>query len=57
MGTRGILTVTSRRSGDYLHVTLRDTGPGLPDYARDTFLKVEIRRPPEVKGKGRGRAP
>jgi len=54
MNGRGRLTVTSRKSGLYAHIYLADTGRGIPEFAREDFLKRPIRRPATATGRGTG---
>jgi signal transduction histidine kinase len=41
----GTLTVQSRRNGMQVQILLTDTGAGIPDFARNDFLKRPIHRP------------
>jgi GAF domain-containing protein len=45
----GRLEITSEQSGEHVLVHLADTGPGIPDQARDYFLKKPI--PQDIKEK------
>ena len=56
MKGQGTLTIATRQVGEMLHITIHDTGPGLPNYARADFLKRPITRPvgAPVTGTGRG---
>ncbi len=51
---RGQLTVSSERVGEAVRLTLHDTGPGLPAYAREHFLKQRIEKPQNVESSGTG---
>jgi len=51
MADGGTLTVSSERVGDMVRICLADTGHGIPDYAREHFLKDRI---PKEDGSGTG---
>jgi signal transduction histidine kinase len=51
MADGGALTVSSERVGDQVRICLADTGRGIPDYAREHFLKDRI---PKEDGSGTG---
>jgi GAF domain-containing protein len=50
----GLLTVASRRTGREAWITIKDTGHGVPESARKTFLKEVIKRPNGESGSGMG---
>ena len=50
----GQLTITTQLAGDIVHITVKDTGKGIPDFARPDFLKRTIRRPTINKTSGTG---
>lgn len=51
MANGGTLTVSSERVRDQVRICLADTGHGIPDYAREHFLKDRI---PKEDGSGTG---
>lgn len=54
MKSTGTLTVSTRRSDSEIVIDFADTGPGIPDFARDHFLKRPIQRPPDASSQGSG---
>lgn len=51
---KGQLTLGTERVGAQVHVTIHDTGPGLPDYAREHFLKQRVEKPKDADQTGTG---
>jgi GAF domain-containing protein len=51
---KGQLTLGSERAGHRVRITIHDTGPGLPDYAREHFLKQRIEKPRDADQTGTG---
>jgi signal transduction histidine kinase len=51
----GRLTVSTERWGEMVHITIEDTGHGIPDFALPHFLKVTIRRPDGDRESGTGK--
>ncbi len=51
MSGGGELTVATQLEGDMVHITVKDTGEGIPNYARSQFLKSTIRRPKKYSNK------
>jgi len=57
MGETGQLHVRTDRNKQMVHIVIADTGGGIPDYARDTFLKAVVKRPVDMQrpgGTGKG---
>lgn len=50
----GELTVTTQQIEGLVHITVQDTGQGLPDFARADFLKRAIRAPAGNQRSGTG---
>ena len=51
---KGQLTLGTERTGDRVRITIHDTGPGLPDYAREHFLKQRVEKPQDADQTGTG---
>lgn len=51
---KGQLTLGSERVGDRVQITIHDTGPGLPEYAREHFLKQRVEKPAAADQTGTG---
>lgn len=54
MPQRGELHVTTRIVGEFAHISIRDTGQGIPKHVRPHFLKRAIRRSVGEPGSGMG---
>ncbi len=54
MASGGCLTVRSRAMGGQIHIEIADTGPGIPHFARNDFLKRPIQRPHDDGRPGSG---
>lgn len=54
MSTGGQLTLATRLVGNKVHITVKDTGPGIPDFARPYFLKRIVPRRKTESGTGMG---
>jgi signal transduction histidine kinase len=54
MDRKGQLTITTYREGDIVHIIIADTGHGIPEFARERFLRQVIHRPPARKKSGTG---
>lgn len=50
----GTLTIKTECIDDMVHVTIRDTGRGIPDYARPNFLRRSIQHPEDTNITGTG---
>lgn len=51
----GELTISTRQVETMVHITIEDTGHGIPDYALPHFLKGTIRRPEGSSDRGTGK--
>jgi signal transduction histidine kinase len=56
MGTRGTLTLRVRSDDEHLIVSVGDTGPGVPDEARDRVFEAFFTTKAVGKGTGQGLA-
>jgi len=54
MPTGGQLSVATRLVSDMVHITIKDTGQGIPDSIRSYFLKRVVPRRDEESGTGMG---
>ena len=54
MPNGGQLTVTTRLVGDYVKITIKDTGHGLSDFVRPYFLKRMVPHRSGESGTGMG---
>ena len=54
MGESGVLTITTRRAGPEISVTIGDTGPGIPLEVRERMFEPFVTTKPAGKGTGLG---
>jgi len=54
MGESGVLTITTRREGPDISVTIGDTGPGIPPEVRERIFEPFVTTKPAGKGTGLG---
>lgn len=53
-GTKGLITVSTRRDGDHVEICLRDTGTGIPESARPHIFEPFFTTKDVGKGTGQG---
>ena len=53
-GKRGVLTLTTRSSGDRVEIVVADTGPGIPDTVRKRIFEPFFTTKPVGQGTGQG---
>jgi GAF domain-containing protein len=54
MPNGGKLSITTRSVGHTIQISIRDTGPGIPEQIREDFLKRPIQKPNGANGTGTG---